>query len=103
MHVPELRSKGDTADHIDVGRTLNPGDSPSQCDRQDIDPVAPSRVADEQGGVMVISAWPYGVAGLLLARVTMTAPGGTLSVRAAKGPRELHDVVDEWLTGMGEA
>jgi hypothetical protein len=49
---------------------------------------------------MVISAWPDGVAGLLLARVTMTAPGGTLSVRAAKGPRELHDVVDEWLTGM---
>jgi hypothetical protein len=52
---------------------------------------------------MVISAWPDGVAGLLLARVTMTAPGGTLSVRAAKGPRELHDVVDEWLTGMDEA
>ena len=38
---------------------------------------------------MVISAWPDGVAGLLLARVTMTAPGGTLSVRAAKGSREL--------------
>ena len=52
---------------------------------------------------MVISAWPDGVAGLLLARVTMTAPGGSLSVRAAKGPRELHDVVDAWLSGMYEA
>jgi hypothetical protein len=52
---------------------------------------------------MVISAWPDGVAGLLLARVTMTAPGGTLSVRAAKGPGELHGIVDEWLTSMDVA
>ena len=82
---------------------MNPEDGRSQCDRRDTDPDAPSPTADGHGGVMVISAWPDGVAGLLLARVTMTAPGGTLSVRAAKGPRELHDVVDEWLTGMGEA
>ena len=49
---------------------------------------------------MVISAWPRGVAGAMLARVMMTSPGGTLFVRAVKGPLELHEVVDEWLSVM---
>ena len=56
--------------------------------------------ANEHGGVMVISAWPRGVAGAMLARVMMTSPGGTLSVRAVKGPLELHEVVEEWLSVM---
>ena len=56
--------------------------------------------ANEHGGVMVISAWPRAAAGSMVARVMMTSPGGTLFVRAVKGPLELHAVVEEWLSAM---
>ena len=49
---------------------------------------------------MLISAWPRGVAGAMVARVMMTTSGGTLLVRVVKGPGELHEVVDEWLAAM---
>ena len=68
--------------------------------RPDNSPGGLTWTANEHGGVMVISAWPRGAAGAMVARVMMTSPGGTLFVRAVKGPLELHEVVEEWLSTM---
>jgi hypothetical protein len=87
-----------------VGGTLQPDEMRGRDDRRpdDNDPGGTTWTATEHGGVMVISAWPRGVAGVLVARVMMTTPGGTLLVRAVKGPGELHEVVEEWLAAMVE-
>jgi hypothetical protein len=49
---------------------------------------------------MVVSAWTRAVAGVTFARITMTAPGQGIVVRAVTGPDELHEVIDEWLDSL---
>jgi hypothetical protein len=100
LHEP--RKQGETAHDIGVGGTLQPDEMRGREDRPDNDPGGTTWTATEHGGVMVISAWPRGVAGAMVARVMMTTSGGTLFVRAVKGPGELHEVVDEWLAAMAD-
>jgi hypothetical protein len=65
----------------------------------DLTPPEPSTYAD---GVMVISAWSGGVAGGLLARITMGKEGATPpDVRVVTDPDDLHRVIDEWLESLG--
>lgn len=56
----------------------------------------------ELGGVMLVSAWPRGAAELMLARVTMCAGGSDPAIRHVTSRVELHALVDEWLTALGE-
>jgi hypothetical protein len=56
----------------------------------------------ELGGVMLVSAWPRGAAELMLARVTMCAGGSDPAIRHVTSRVELHAVVDEWLTALGD-
>ena len=49
---------------------------------------------------MVVSAWTRAVAGVMFARITMSAPGQGIIVRAVTGPEELHEVIDEWLDSL---
>jgi hypothetical protein len=49
---------------------------------------------------MVVSAWTGAVAGVLFARVTMSAPDRAVVVRAVSGPDELHAVIAEWLDSL---
>ena len=56
----------------------------------------------ELGGVMLVSAWPRGAAELMLARVTMCAGGSDPAIRHVTSRVELHALVDEWLTALGD-
>ena len=56
----------------------------------------------ELGGVMLVSAWPGGAAELMLARVTMCAGGSDPAIRHVNSRVELHALVDEWLTELGD-
>jgi hypothetical protein len=56
----------------------------------------------ELGGVMLVSAWQRGAAELMLARVTMCAGGSDPAIRHVTSRVELHALVDEWLTALGD-
>jgi hypothetical protein len=56
----------------------------------------------ELGGVMLVSAWPRGASELMLARVTMCAGGSDPAIRHVTSRVELHALVDEWLTALGD-
>ena len=56
----------------------------------------------ELGGVMLVSAWPRGAAELMLARVTLSAGGSDPAIRHVTSRVELHALVDEWLTALGD-
>jgi len=56
----------------------------------------------ELGGVMLVSAWPRGAADLMLARVTLCAGGSDPATRHVNSRVELHALVDEWLTTLGD-
>ena len=51
---------------------------------------------------MLVSAWPRGAAELTLARVTMCAGGSDPAIRHVHSRVELHALVDEWLTALGD-
>jgi hypothetical protein len=51
---------------------------------------------------MLVSAWPRGAAELMLARVTMCAGGSDPAIRHVTSRVELHALVDEWLTALGD-
>jgi hypothetical protein len=51
---------------------------------------------------MLVSAWPRGAAELILARVTMCAGGSDPVIRHVNSRVELHALVDEWLTALGD-
>ena len=56
----------------------------------------------ELGGVMLVSAWPRGAADLMLARVTLCVGGSDPATRHVNSRVELHALVDEWLTALGD-
>jgi hypothetical protein len=51
---------------------------------------------------MLVSAWQHGVSEHLLARVTMSAGAGDSATRHVNSRVELHALVDEWLTALGD-
>ena len=76
--------------------TCSSGDEPAVAER----PPSQGEPVRARGGVMVVSAWTRAVAGVMFARVTMSAPDKGVVVRAVIGPDELHEVIDEWLDSL---
>lgn len=57
----------------------------------------------EARGVLVISAWNRGVAGEMIARVTMSGPGAAPVVSVVRGPTALQELVAEWIAAREPA
>lgn len=53
--------------------------------------------AAEARGVLVVSAWNPGVAGEMLARVTMSGPGTEPVVQVVRGQAALQRLVAQWI------
>jgi hypothetical protein len=61
---------------------------------------APAAVAR---GVLVIRAWTPGVAGEMLARVTMSGPGAAPVVHVVRGQVALQQLVTQWIAAQASS
>jgi hypothetical protein len=81
---------------VQQDETRSSGDEPTLAES----PPSQREHVRARGGVMVVSAWTRAVAGVMFARITMSAADKGVVVRAVTRPDELHEVIDEWLASL---